>query len=306
MKIDWFTVLAQVINFLILVWLLKRFLYKPILKAIDERENRIASQLKDAETKKAEAKKEQYEFRQKNDKFDLEKKELMNKAIAETKAEREKLFEEARNEAAILSSKLEKALNESQENLSSEIAKNAKQEVFAISRKALSDLASQSLEEQMANVFIKRLNELNKDEKKQFIEAFISDSNTIDVRSVFELSIKQQTEIKSSVNEILGTKTQFVFETSPELVSGIELTSNSYKLAWSISEYLNLLQKSIDETLKEESKTKLKEEKKHDSKNKIESNTKEEPKVIPEDVQKPDSKTKPKPTEKVIKKAGKK
>jgi F-type H+-transporting ATPase subunit b len=52
MLIDWFTVGAQVVNFLILVWLLKRFLYKPILHAIDERERRIAKELADADTKK--------------------------------------------------------------------------------------------------------------------------------------------------------------------------------------------------------------------------------------------------------------
>ena len=38
MLIDWFTICAQALNFLILVWLMKRFLYKPILHAIDERE----------------------------------------------------------------------------------------------------------------------------------------------------------------------------------------------------------------------------------------------------------------------------
>ena len=42
MLIDWFTVAAQALNFLILVWLMKRFLYKPILHAIDAREERIA------------------------------------------------------------------------------------------------------------------------------------------------------------------------------------------------------------------------------------------------------------------------
>ena len=35
MLIDWFTVAAQVVNFLVLMWLLKRFLYKPIVYAID-------------------------------------------------------------------------------------------------------------------------------------------------------------------------------------------------------------------------------------------------------------------------------
>jgi hypothetical protein len=50
MLIDWFTVGAQIVNFLILVWLLKRFLYKPILDAIDAREKRIAAELADADT----------------------------------------------------------------------------------------------------------------------------------------------------------------------------------------------------------------------------------------------------------------
>jgi F-type H+-transporting ATPase subunit b len=48
MLIDWFTVVAQVLNFLILVWLLKRFLYRPILNAIDVREKRIAAEVADA------------------------------------------------------------------------------------------------------------------------------------------------------------------------------------------------------------------------------------------------------------------
>jgi F-type H+-transporting ATPase subunit b len=55
MLIDWFTVSAQVVNFLILVWLLKRFLYRPILNAIDAREKRIATELADADAKRAEA-----------------------------------------------------------------------------------------------------------------------------------------------------------------------------------------------------------------------------------------------------------
>ena len=58
MLIDWFTVGAQALNFIILVWLLKRFLYKPILNAVDAREKRIAAELADADAKKAEAQKE--------------------------------------------------------------------------------------------------------------------------------------------------------------------------------------------------------------------------------------------------------
>ena len=256
MKINWFTVIAEVINFLILVWLLRRFLYKPVLKAIDEREKKIASQLNDAKAKETKAKKEQDEFAKKNEAFDKEKKELMDKAIAETNEERQKLLEAARNEATALRSKLDKSLKEMQENLNRDIAQKTQQEVFAIARKALTDLASLGLEEQSVNIFIKRLNDLKKEEKQQFIEAFKSGSNLpagrqgpILLQSAFDLPEKQQVEIKSAVNEVLGAKTQFQFKTAPEVISGIELTSNGYKLAWSISEYLNSLQKNILETL---------------------------------------------------------
>ena len=266
MKINWFTVIAQIINFLILVWLLKRFLYKPILNAIDERENKIASQLKDAKANKADAKKEKDEFEKKNEDFDQQKKDLMDKAVAETNDERQKLLEEARDDAKKLSSKLEEVSKAALENLNHEIAQKTQQEVFAIARKTLADLASVSLEEQSVNIFIKHLNELKDDEKKKFIEAFKSDSKPILIQSTFDLPHKQQTEIKDAVKDILGAKTHFQFSTVPELISGIELTANGYKLAWSISEYMSSLEKSISETIKE--KTKAEPKKKTETKKK--------------------------------------
>src|ERR1035438_10738701 len=99
MLIDWFTVLAQVVNFLILVWLLKRFLYRPILDAIDAREKRIAKELADADAKKTEAQKERDEFEQKNQECDQQRAALLSKATDEAQAEREWLLDEARKAA---------------------------------------------------------------------------------------------------------------------------------------------------------------------------------------------------------------
>ena len=45
MDVDWITVSAQIVNFLILVWLLKRFLYRPVLNAMNRREQRIHQRL---------------------------------------------------------------------------------------------------------------------------------------------------------------------------------------------------------------------------------------------------------------------
>ena len=250
MQIDWFTVIAQLLNFLVLVWLLKRFLFKPIQHAIDERERKFPSQLRDAKDKVHDAIIEQDEFRKKNELFDQEKKGLMDKVIAETNEEREILLDKIRTEATDLQSNLEKALNEIQENLNSEIEQKIQLEVFHIAGKALGDLASQSLEKESVNIFLKRLDNLQKEEKVKFIEAFtpgIGEPNLIKVQSAFDLPKDKQTEIKKRVNEVLGINAKYQFKISPGLICGIELTSNGYKLGWSFSEYLNSFKKSISE-----------------------------------------------------------
>ena len=121
MLIDWFTVGAQALNFLILVWLLKRFLYKPILNAIDAREKRIAAELADADAKKAEAQKERDEFQHKNEEFDQQRAALLSKATDEAKAERQRLLDEARKAADALSAKRQETLRSDAQNLNQAI-----------------------------------------------------------------------------------------------------------------------------------------------------------------------------------------
>jgi F-type H+-transporting ATPase subunit b len=251
MKINWFTVVAQAINFVVLVWLLKRFLYKPVLKAVDAREKKIASQLKAAEDKKAAAEKEQDDFRKKNEDFDRLKKGMMDKAVADSNTERDQLIEVAKKDAGVLRTSLEKAIQDSMKSQNDGIAQKTQEQVFAITRKALRDIASVSLEEESVNTFINRLAGSKEEEKKQFIDAFNSNSNTILVRSAFNLPAKLQDDLSGAVDKVLGNKARLQFKTTPELISGIELTTNGYKLAWSFSEYLRSLAQSIPAKAKE-------------------------------------------------------
>lgn len=46
------------------------------------------------------------------------------------------------------------------------------------------------------------------------------------------------------------------FETAPDLLSGIELTTNGLKVAWSIADYLASLERGVGELLKEKPKVK--------------------------------------------------
>ncbi|MBE0423090.1 MAG: F0F1 ATP synthase subunit B [Lutibacter sp.] len=260
MKIDWFTVIAQVINFIILVWLLKRFLYKPILNALDAREKKINDQLADAENKKAEAKFERDEFIRKNENFDADKQQLMEEAVTETKAERERLLKEARNDADALKKKQLATLKELQNNLIEEFEQNVQREVFSVSKKVLADIASINLEEQAVNNFIEQLSALKETERNQFIQSFKSGENHVLVQSAFNLAPALQHKIEIAIDNLLGTATAFDFKVKPDLIAGIEITANGYKLAWSISEYLDSLIKNVDETESEKLKSITKKE----------------------------------------------
>ena len=254
MLIDWFTVGAQAINFIILVWLLKRFLYKPILDAVDAREKRVATELADADAKKAEAEKERDEFQHKNEKFDQQRAALLSKATEEAKAERQRLLGEARQAADALSAKRQETLRSDAHNLNQAISRRARQEVFAIARKALTDLASTSLEQQLAEVFTDRLREMDGKAKAGLAGALLSASDPALVRSAFDLPEEQRTAIENALNETFSAKIRISFETAPDLVSGIELTTNGQKVAWSIADYLASLEKGVDELLKEQDK----------------------------------------------------
>jgi F-type H+-transporting ATPase subunit b len=254
MDINWFTVIAQLVNFLILVWLLKKFLYKPILNAVSEREKKITDQLKDAEDKVAIAQQEKDDFKKKNEDFEQKKKELMDTVVAEAATEKTKLIGTAKAEATAMISKMEKVAKDEQESANKELAEQTQKQVFEISRKALEAIASASLEEQAVTKFIKQLKASKDDEKQQFIDAFKSYPDSILVKSAFNLPSKQQAEINDAVNDLLDTKTKMQFKTAPGIITGIELSTNDYKVGWSFSDYLKALEEDISVKMKEKPK----------------------------------------------------
>ncbi len=260
MLIDWFTVAAQALNFLILVWLMKRFLYKPILHAIDEREKRVAEELANADKKKAEAQKEHDEFQQKNTEFDQQRAALLSKATSEAQTERQRLLDEARKAAVDLTSKHQEALKNEEHSLHQAIARRTQQEVFAITRKALADLATASLEERMGEVFTRRLREMNGKAKESLGEALKTAAEPAIVRSTFDMPADQRAAIQNALNETFSAEIRIRFETAPDQISGIELTTNGQKVAWSIGDYLGSLEKGVDELLKEKEKPEAKSE----------------------------------------------
>lgn len=254
MLIDWFTVFAQVLNFLVLAWLLKRFLYHPILNAIDAREKRIADEIANAKEKMLVAESLREEYEKKNADFDKQGTDQLNQVIKDAKTERERLFNEVRQESEEYRDKLQSVVRSEHENFERELSQLARDEVYAIARKALEDLGGLSLEARMVEVFIDRLRQLD-DAQMQSIKSEFQAQDILTVHSAFTLSEEQCSLIENVLKDILGEKpVRFVVD--EHLVSGIAIRASGKEISWNIAEYLNSLASHVDTVLGKSGKIK--------------------------------------------------
>ena len=254
MLIDWFTVVAQVINFLILIWLLKRFLYQPILHAIDARETRIASLLASADAKESEAQKERDMLQHQNEEFNQQRVMRLKEVTDEATIERKRLVDEARREAEALRLQWKEALRREQLNFSQEMLTHMEQEIFSIARKVILELANTKLETQLIDVFLSQ----QRKAKDQIMSMTRDLTHDVLIRTGFDLTQAERTSIKEAIQEIASFNVPIAFETSANLISGIELIINGQKVAWSVADYLSELQNHVDAFFQEQFKSDFK------------------------------------------------
>jgi len=256
MLIDWFTVSAQAINFLILVWLLKRFLYRPVLAAIDAREKKIAAQLQSATQREAQAQTERDDYQRRSEALERNREGILRSANAEAAAERQALLEAARKESQALRARLLEVVGKEREELGRRLVTQTQAEVIALTRKTLTDLADVSVEDRMVAVFIENLRHLPKEPQAPAEPSMAPGPERIEgadagfvrtgvVRSAFDLSLPQRAAIKTAVNESLGASIAIRFESTPDLVCGIDLSVGGVKLAWSVADYLDSITRHV-------------------------------------------------------------
>jgi F-type H+-transporting ATPase subunit b len=246
--IDWFTVGAQAINFLILVWLMKRFLYKPVLAAIDAREKKIAVELQQAADAKTQAEKEREDLRVQTEALQAKREELLREATADANVQRQHLLEDARKESEQLRSKSMTALTAEQAGLKLEVVSRTRQEAFALSRKILADLADTHLEDRMLEVFIRRVTDLKDAEKARLVAPPAGPHRGVAVlRSAFELTPVQRANIATAFEKWPCQGSTLQFETAAGLISGLELVVDGQKLAWNATDYLAAVEEKAQE-----------------------------------------------------------
>jgi F-type H+-transporting ATPase subunit b len=249
--LDWFTVVAQIINFLVLVALLKYFLYDRIIHAMDQREARIAARLQEAEAARIEAEREAAAHRQQRQGLDAQRAELLGQAKAEADARRHALLDNARAEVEAMQAGWRQALQRQQTAFLQELRQRASQHVYATARRALRDLADADLEAQIVAAFLDRLQGLDGQDWHAMAEAVHTSAQPLAVVSAFDLSPQARQQLLEILRHHLGPL-DVRFATAPEVICGIEMKLDGYKLAWSLDHYLTTLEDSVSSAFAEE------------------------------------------------------
>jgi F-type H+-transporting ATPase subunit b len=251
MLIDWFTTGAQLLNFLILVWLMKRFLYRPVLAAIAAREARVAAQLGDAAARQSAATEEGATYRQKSADFDRERAAAMSAAVEQAQAERERIVGLGKAACDTMRDAQLAAMEEAQKQRAAALGAQVRDEVFKTARQTLAQLADTSLEASMARKFSQRIAGLSQAGRTQLAAALAADPTRAVIRSGLPLDDASRLVLQETLRGIGLGAVNLCFEVAPRLVCGMEFSVGGWKLEWNVDAWLDGMEQRADALLKE-------------------------------------------------------
>jgi len=216
---------------------------------MEEREQKIVSRLQEIEKKKREADQELESYRKMSQELSNKREEMLAKAAREAQVLEADLMKKARDEVSASSANWYRDLQAQEATLLGDLNRRAGIEIYAIARQALQDLANEDLESQIINLFIKRLQNMDKSESEMILEFYKSIDQEITVRSSFAITEEMRRKIQETVRNQTGIEAIMQYEIAPELICGVEMDSHGTRVSWSIAGYLNTLQADLSEVL---------------------------------------------------------
>jgi F-type H+-transporting ATPase subunit b len=249
LTIDWFTVAAQVVNFLVLVWLLQRFLYGPITRAMAARQAAIADRLARADAAVRDANAQKHHNDQERAALAAEQERYLAEARGEAVELRRRLRAEVRSEIETMRRDWTAELLADRDTVLADVRRAIVERFETFAHAALRDLADAELEKQIARTFAERLRTLDDVVIHQLgADGGIRD-RPVEIRSRFALGPDAQQRVTDAIHARLGPGTEVVYTRSDAIAGGLELRVDGTVVAWTLDRYLEDLDEHLREAL---------------------------------------------------------
>ncbi len=242
MSLDWLTVAAQILNFLVLVWLLQRFLYGPITRAMTAREETLRKRADDAAEKQRFAEAEAERLATERSNLQARQEELLVKARSEAEALKATLEKEIRIEMDERRQAWRRDLEAEHEDFIAELRRNAVDHFYKLANRALGGLAGKTLNEAMAESFADRLADLGPDQDTKFKAAARQARHHLVIESSFDLSSGSRRRVTAAVHQHILPDAEIDYVRNADLICGVRMRAQGQVLAWSLDSYLDRME----------------------------------------------------------------
>ncbi|MHC4878045.1 MAG: F0F1 ATP synthase subunit delta [Planctomycetota bacterium] len=248
MQIDWFTFFAQIINFLILLALLKRFLYRPILQTIADRETEIAARFEQAQQQQDAASKAQREFDSKTEELTHARQKLLAEAAHEAEAWKAERLAEAKSEVDTFRSDWFMTLEREREQLRDNVLSEYRRHALSLAEGIIGCLTDADGQQAMVSAFIRQLKTAPAESHATLKDA---QSEPIVVRTAFPLSTDQQNQLRAALSDVGCRAEALQFRMDESLICGIEVRTPDHELSWNARESLDFMMTGFSRELDE-------------------------------------------------------
>ena len=246
MQLDWLTVAAQIVNFLVLVWLLRRFLYRPITDAMARREARIEARLAEAKDTRARVEAEAEQVRQTREELDASREEMLREARREAHELRRRMEDDLREEMEARRKTWEGHLREERDEFARSLQQRAGHQVVDIVGRILKDYAGSDLEGRVSSTFVDRLATLDAEALEKLRAAAGRAEGPVRIESSVPVTPASRSQITRAVRAHIAPDIEVEFGEYDDLLLGLRLTIGQQTVEWSASRFLGRLETTLD------------------------------------------------------------
>lgn len=244
MDIDVFTFVAQIFNFALLVWLLRRFLYKPIRSAMQRREDTIQGRLEKAKQERAAAEELAEEYQTRLRQVEEEADRMLSAAREEADQLAARLTEELRGRMEVREQEWRDTLDRKTAEELRNFSGDVRDEITSTVRRVLRDLADTDLEERMIAAFLQRVRQLDEEEVSRLVGPS-DDRPMLEVVTSGELDRQTRESLSAALREVFGEDARLTFAVDAERIAGVELRCHGHRLGWNLGDYVDSLDDAV-------------------------------------------------------------
>lgn len=248
MQFDWSTFALEIINLLVLVWLLKRFLYQPVLNLVARRRDEIRQQLEEASQRQEQAETLRQQFEQRLSDWEEEKSKARDELNHALEQEREKRLQALEEELSRQGQKYELQQQQLQAEWRSDAEDEALKLAAAFSSRLLSELSGPELNQRLLQLFLRQFAELPDSTVERWRESWDDQKLRVDISSAIALNSSEKQQVRDALQRRLDLQNiDCHFSQDEKLIAGLRVAMGSWLLRANVRDELRFFAEASHE-----------------------------------------------------------